>query len=205
MYGIFYHIFRTEIPGFVNYNRLISLQACENIKMLLLQCKNIKRVWRHVLYCMQCLKFERNVFKTKENVINSKFNDFDIEGGIYFTHETGFFLHINIKKSRLTRKLNSLFNVKTWNTLYLFLIRTAPYLWWYIRKIPCWRVWKSKAVQEQSLPVFFLLSYLMMWNSPIYIKRLIQMVEWSRSIYVSQWEVCSIFMMLSFLKFLCFI
>ena len=80
---------------------------------------------------MQCLKFERNMFKTKENVINSKFNDFDIEGGIYFTHETGFFLHINIKKSRLTRKLNSLFNmfnVKTWNpSIYFLSERLSPY------------------------------------------------------------------------------
>lgn len=30
-------------------------------------------------------------FKNDENVINSKFIDFDIEYGIYFIHETGFF------------------------------------------------------------------------------------------------------------------
>ena len=38
------------------------------------------------------------MFKTKENVINSKFNDFDIEGGIYFTHETGFFFTYKYKE-----------------------------------------------------------------------------------------------------------
>ena len=37
---------------------------------------------------MQCLRFERNVFK---NVINRKLNAFDNKYGIYFTRETGFF------------------------------------------------------------------------------------------------------------------
>ena len=40
---------------------------------------------------MQCLRFERNMFKKKqENVINRKFNAFDDKYGIYFTRETGF-------------------------------------------------------------------------------------------------------------------
>ena len=42
-----------------------------------------------------------------------------------------FSLHINVKKSRLTRKLNSLFNmfnVKTWNpSIYFLSERLSPY------------------------------------------------------------------------------
>ena len=83
-----------------------------------------------ITWCIACLRFwiKHVHAKTKENVINIKFSAFDVEYGIYFT-ETGFFhifthtLHswkYNKIMTCLTSEINSKFNVKPLNILYLF-------------------------------------------------------------------------------------
>ena len=60
-------------------------------RLLFSQCENIKLLWRHIIYCIQCVDLKETCSKPKENVINSKFNDFGVKYRIYFTRRTGFF------------------------------------------------------------------------------------------------------------------
>ena len=78
----------------------------------------------------QCLRIERNILKKtkKKHVINRKFNVTEVEYGIHFDDETGFFKHIQLYftpkkiflKSCLIRDMNSIFNVKPLNTYILY-------------------------------------------------------------------------------------
>ena len=80
---------------------LLNLSSLEEKKVdprasLISHCENIEYekyilLWCHVMYCMQCLGYERNMLKTLENVINRKLNDMDDRRGIYVTREAGFF------------------------------------------------------------------------------------------------------------------
>ena len=72
---VFYYIFRREIPGFIHWIKVISLHAVIVTVWKYQKCENNKRVWRHVMHCMQCLRFEQtwDCWKTKENVISRKF------------------------------------------------------------------------------------------------------------------------------------
>lgn len=49
------------------------------------------------MYCVQFERFERNTIKNyqKCNTGNQKFNAFNVEYGIYFTSETGFFQYFH--------------------------------------------------------------------------------------------------------------
>ena len=75
------------------------------------------------MYCMQCLRWGRNVFKTKENVYKKnknkkqKFNGFDLECGMYFNRETGCLIFT--RASHLLQKFHIPYSyVKLLNILY---------------------------------------------------------------------------------------
>ena len=57
--------------------------------MIFSQCEINKLFWRQFVYCMQ---LKETWSKSKENVLNRKFNAFDVEYEIYFTRETAFFI-----------------------------------------------------------------------------------------------------------------
>ena len=69
---------------------------------------------------------EKPYSKTMENIINIKFNFFDIKYGIYFTLETDSLVlctHENVKNFCFTHEINSIFNMKPLNILYIHLFK----------------------------------------------------------------------------------
>ena len=61
-------------------------------KVIISRCENESGV----MSCKACSVQERSMSKTKENIINRKFTVTDLEYGIFFTSETGYFdiLHV---------------------------------------------------------------------------------------------------------------
>ena len=87
-------------------------------------------LWRHVMYCMQCLRFERNMLKNKGNVINRKIIGLNcIKEFISLVRQD--FLKYKISKSCLVCEINSICNVKPPNTLSLYIHITLYFLHMY--------------------------------------------------------------------------
>ena len=74
------------------------------------ELKYQKLLWRHIMYCMHCWCLKETCSKTKENVINRKFNE-----GISFTSHSWKYK----KNSCRTREIKSIFNVKPLKLLYI--------------------------------------------------------------------------------------
>ena len=72
-----YYIFNCEIVRFYSLNFVVILSVKIHVR------KNCD-----ITLCIESIVID---FKNDENVINSKFIDFDIKYGIYFIHETGLF------------------------------------------------------------------------------------------------------------------
>ena len=79
-----YDIFNNDVPGFIHRVKVIhvSSQAVINIKSVIFTMWKLQAA----IYCKQRPKFERNMSKNKENVMNRKFNFFNVRYGIYASH-----------------------------------------------------------------------------------------------------------------------
>lgn len=77
-----YYIFNCEIVRFYSLNFVVILSVKIHVR------KNCD-----ITLCIESIVID---FKNDENVINSKFIDFDIKYGIYFIHETVFFLYFHL-------------------------------------------------------------------------------------------------------------
>ena len=71
-----YYIFSREIPGFIHSIKLISSQAViftlKISKVLFSKCENNRLLRRHVMYCMQFLRYERNMVKNQRKYYEQK-------------------------------------------------------------------------------------------------------------------------------------
>ena len=70
-------------------------------KVLFSQCENNEQLWHHVMYCMHCLIFKRNVFRNQRKCNTQKIPCLWCKNGIYYTREIGFLnicTHENINK-----------------------------------------------------------------------------------------------------------
>ena len=60
---------------------MLLFSHCEILKLLFSQYENIKNViltmWRHVMYCMQRLRFDRNMFKNQRKCNKQEIQWFD--------------------------------------------------------------------------------------------------------------------------------
>ena len=124
------------ITGFYPLNNSDIFTRCYFHKSVIFTvCENNKRLWRHVMHCMQCLKFEQT--NTKENVINRKFRTLDVEYWIYFTSKSNFLIFSlvlrirenNKQKSCLTHEINSIFNIKSseFSVYYISIFNFKPF------------------------------------------------------------------------------
>ena len=64
--GIFLSHFWLWNTGFYHWIKVISFTGCyfntvKISKVLFSHCENNKQSWRHITYCIQCLKFERKM------------------------------------------------------------------------------------------------------------------------------------------------
>ena len=106
----------------------------------------VKWLWRHVMYCMQCLRFDIIIIKHQRKCNNRKFNVFNFEYGINFTRETWFFKIFTL--SLLPTRENIKNPVSWWNK-FLIQRQTIEYplfikfnssfivLWYMYLKIIC--------------------------------------------------------------------
>lgn len=155
-HNMLYYIYSRAIPGFIhrkkNYIFTGSyLHTLEISNLLFSQCKFNKRIWRHILYCIQCPRFERLVFKNQTNCNKQKIQCFLRISIISLV--TWFLLYIFIRcwhiwkyqKFFLTREIGSIFNVKPMNILYVHNLRllftrqnhAVDLIWSVIRFIDC--------------------------------------------------------------------
>ena len=72
-----------------------------------------------------CLR-KKNMFKTKENVINGKFNVLDVEYRIYFTYEKTILVYFHLRLARVKKWKKSHDTCELNNHLYIYL-NPEPY------------------------------------------------------------------------------
>ena len=99
------YIFSRDIAGFIHWIKVISFTGCyfshcEYIKPDIFAVWKNKLSWRHVMYWMQCLRFEVTFSKTKESRwIWNLFHSWDMILLIY-------------QKSCFTRKINFIYSMQ---------------------------------------------------------------------------------------------
>ena len=82
-----YYIFICEILGFLHWIQVI------HHRFFFSHCEN-KWLWCHFMHCMQCPRFERNVFKNQRKCNKQKIQWLWFEYEIYFMSKRGFFFSI---------------------------------------------------------------------------------------------------------------